>query len=310
MKKWMLKAIIQGFLSIFPQSEKWNFLFQKYVTRKAILPTSRVQRRIDWCAKHIEYYQTYSPNDWPPTSVLELGTGWFPTVPICLYLCGVDQIYTVDIYRLINPDTLRQTLNIFRQIIQEHKLGEVLPVFSQERTQDVVRLAGTYDKQPIPETLANLHIEYLICDARNLPLTDSSIGFIVSNTTLEHIASEIIQGIFQEFYRVASPNALMSHLIDISDHYSHFDSSITPLNYLKYSSKQWRFFNTPLQYQNRLRISQYRKLHTYAKFEIVSEMNNFVSPETLANINVADLFKDFTEDDLLGTQTWMLAQKT
>src|SRR5687768_11883753 len=38
--------------------------------------------------------------------LLEIGTGWYPTFPICLYLAGAHHVKTVDIERLLKPDLM------------------------------------------------------------------------------------------------------------------------------------------------------------------------------------------------------------
>src|SRR5207245_10558273 len=63
----------------------------------------------------------------------------------------------------------------------------------------------------------------------------------------------------------------MSCRIDYTDHYSHFDKSISPYNFLQYSDKAWALFNPPLHYQNRLRHRDYLDLLRAAGFAVVEE---------------------------------------
>ena len=51
----------------------------------------------------------------------------------------------------------------------------------------------------------------------------------------------------------------MSFRIDLADHYSYFDKSSSRYHFLRYDDRRWRWANSPLQYQNRLR-SDYRRL--------------------------------------------------
>src|SRR6266478_1268357 len=41
-------------------------------------------------------------------SLLEMGTGWYPTFPFCLYLGGAARVYTVDLTRHIQHDLVAQ----------------------------------------------------------------------------------------------------------------------------------------------------------------------------------------------------------
>ena len=41
------------------------------------------------------------------TRLLEMGTGWYPTFPFCLFLSGAAQVDTVDLKRHLRPDLTR-----------------------------------------------------------------------------------------------------------------------------------------------------------------------------------------------------------
>ena len=66
------------------------------------------------------------------------------------------------------------------------------------------------------------------------------------------------------------PGGLVSFRIDLADHYSYFDKSLSRYHFLRYDDRRWRWANSPLQYQNRLRVTDYRRLVEGAGFEVVS----------------------------------------
>ncbi len=66
-----------------------------------------------------------------------------------------------------------------------------------------------------------------------LNIKSDSVDFICSNNTFEHIPADILSAILREFKRVIKPGGLMSHFIDMSDHFAHFDSRITIYNFLE-----------------------------------------------------------------------------
>jgi hypothetical protein len=100
----------------------------------------------------------------------------------------------------------------------------------------------------------------------------------------------------------------MSHLIDMSDHYAQFDQSISTYNYMKYSERQWRLFNNKLQYQNRLRITDYRDIHHVTGFEILDEQNLSGSLDALSAVKLAPQFESISQEDLLVTNSWMVSR--
>jgi hypothetical protein len=133
------------------------------------------------------------------------------------------------------------------------------------------------------------------------------VDLFVSNNTLEHIPPATLGEILGEFRRLASRDAVMDHFIDMSDHYAHFDRSITEFNYLRYSDRRWRLFNNDLQYQSRLRISDYRRLIDKAGFRIVAEDVERGSAEALESITLAARFRGYPEEDLAALRCWLTA---
>src|SRR5437763_12408067 len=96
--------------------------------------------------------------------------------------------------------------------------------------------------------------------------------------------------IFRQFRRISADGAIMSHWIDMSDHYMNFDSSIGPFNFLRFSPRTWRLFNNDLQYQNRLRVPDFRRLHEETGWKILKEENTSGQAEELRGIRVAKQF--------------------
>jgi hypothetical protein len=96
MKKWILKAIVQKTISFLPFGNRVNYFFQKYVTKGVRLSDEYFLDRLEHGRVHIKSYQQHSGNT-IPKQTLEIGTGWYPIVPICLFLVGAEKIYSVDI---------------------------------------------------------------------------------------------------------------------------------------------------------------------------------------------------------------------
>ena len=93
--------------------------------------------------------------------------------------------------------------------------------------------------------------------------------------------------LFRTVFQISLGGAVMRHQIDLSDHYSLFDSSITPLNFLKYSDFVWQFFSSTLYYQNRVLISEYREMHEDAGFKILREVRDKCPADLLDKIGIA-----------------------
>ena len=142
---------------------------------------------------------------------------------------------------------------------------------------------------------------------KNLPFPDNSFDFIVSNNTFEHIYEEALVGILKSFKRVLKPEGLMSHFIDMSDHFAHLDSSITIYNFLQYSSASWNRIDNSIQPQNRMRITHFRELYQTLNIPITKEDNRSGDLNALKSIIVDDFFKNIPEKDLAVSHSYVVS---
>ena len=96
--KWHLKALVQKTISFFPYKEKCNYFFQKYVTKGVNLTDYYFEIKVMHARDHLNYFKDLSANtNNKNTSTLEIGTGWYPIVPISFFLCGYDQLISIDL---------------------------------------------------------------------------------------------------------------------------------------------------------------------------------------------------------------------
>lgn len=305
MPPWLLKAAVQGTISFMPASHSWNFLFQKYVTKGTNVREGWFSNKLDYCHQHLLHYQTFTQKQLP-NSVMELGTGWHPIVPLAMYLCGVPHIYTIDISSLLYLPVVKQVVEFFVKFADTGQLTRHLPLTKVERIPYVKDLLTRIDTTPIADLLKTCNITSIIGDARQLSLGD--IDLFVSNNTLEHIPGDTIRDIFIAFKKQISSDGIMSHLIDLSDHYSHFDKTITPYHFLRFDDNTWRLLNNHLHYQSRLRVSDYRDIHTQAGFTILHEENQRSTSEAIQQIKTASRFAGYSADDLAVIESWMVSK--
>jgi len=306
MPSWYIKAGIQGLMSFLPRSHALNYIFQRYVSRGLVLKDNYFEDKLKVVTIHLENYRK-ATNKTLPQNVLELGTGWLPIVPIALYLCGIEQIYTIDKTGLTYPHLVKETLDHFITYAKDGRLSNHLPV-KKNHLENLEHASDALDRVSIAEALQHLNITLLITDARSLGLEDNSIEFFVSNNTFEHIPLDVLSGIMQEFNRISTYDGINSHFIDLEDHYSQFDSSISSYNFLRYSDGIWRFFNNDLQYQNRLRVSDYREIHERAGFQIIEETNKSASQTDIEQIQLAKRFESYAHEDVIVIKSFIVSQ--
>jgi hypothetical protein len=282
MPSWLLKAAVQGAISPLPGRDRLNHLLQKHVTGSVALTQEMVERKLAQCHRHLESYRALRGT--VPRHVLELGTGWYPIIPIEMVMEGVERVTTIDVNPLCDGTRARAALQ---------RLGAAAPADGPAR-----------DARALLEPLG---VRLLVGDVRNSGLDEGSVELFVSNNTLEHISPGVLEEIMAEFRRLATPGAVMDHFIDMSDHYAHFDRKLSEFNYLRYSDRRWRVFNNRLQYQSRLRGSDYRRIIEGAGFKVVVEDPQRGSAEELAQIKLAPRFRRYPLEELSVLRCWLTA---
>lgn len=287
MSKWILKAIVQKGISFLPFSQKINFFFQKYVTRGVYLSDEYFEDRLIHCREHYKQFRKYSSvNNF---SHLEIGTGWYPVVPVGIFLYGAGSITTVDLNRLSNPELTHTTLRKFLEYHNNGKLEKLLPGILEERLKIVLAEAEN-PSADFYNLLDNHNITYMVMDARKLHLTDASVDLITSNNTFEHIYPEVLEDILKEFKRLGKSGGVMSHAIDLSDHFAHMDKSITVYNFLNFSDAQWKCIDNSVQPQNRMRIYNYCEMYAKQNIPVTEVINREINMDDYRKVNVNEKF--------------------
>ena len=201
---------------------------------------------------------------------MEIGTGWIPVLPVCLLRDGAAQCITLDLNRHLDEKLTR-------------------------------RFAGNNEA---------LAIDYRApADATATGLPDNSVDVVFSNSVLEHVPREIILRMMQETRRILRPGGIAVHSVGCNDHYRHFDKTISPVNYLRYSDRQWRLWNNDLQYQNRLRPQDFLEIVRQAGLEIVMKKSNSI-PEAIKDLPIADEFRRYSPEQLAAVSLDFVARKS
>lgn len=305
MPSWLAKAAVQGVLSIVPGGRSSNRWLQDF---RRTTGTGFFDEKLELCRHHFSHLLEHGHNLATPFHALELGSGRVPLVPIGLALCGAARVTSLDLVDMVHPELTRRALRYLLDEADAGRLATRLPWVVPARVDELRRVHADYDVIPLRDNLARMGVELRIQDVCRMPVPAPAYDLIVSNNTLEHIAREALDEIFAAFRRLGAPGVTMSHFIDLVDHYAHYDRRLTPYNFLRFRPGVWRLLNNPLQYQNRLRVSDYRDAHGRAGFRIVREENDDSAAAQLDGLQVAPEFRHYPRRDLAVTSSWMVSK--
>ncbi len=308
MPHWLIKSSLHRVISWLPATHFWNSLLQQYLSHTTELPKQQFETRLDYCHRHLEAFLERRPSQTGGWRVLELGTGWFPTVPVGLYLCGAAEIWTFDIAPWLRSAQVKLMLDRFEESEQAGELQKRLPRLRPERLAKLRQFSANWDGRSPAALLEKMNIHFRVRDAQQTALESRSIDLFISTAVIEYIPRPVLKSILLEFKRLSSPTAVQSHYINLCDHFSYFDRSITPFNNLKYTQRSWNYLNSPVAWQSRLRISDYRALFAETGHRIIREDNTKGNPEDLRKVRLAPEFQHYSFEDLLVLFSWIVAE--
>lgn len=304
MPNWLIKSAIHRVVSWLPARRFWCDLLRG---KSTTISPDGFAGALGFFRRHTEASVKKRGPFNEGYTVLELGTGWNPVQPIAHFLCGAGKVETFDIESLLQPDRVARVIGLFRDFAHEGRLANELPALIPARLARLDEVASTAANRPPAETLAMLGIHVHVADARHTGLSDASADFLFSHSVFEYVPRTPFAELMREFRRVARPGAVTSHYIRLSDQYHHFDHNLSQFNFLRYTARQWRWFDSPIIPQSRLRISDCREIFQQTGWRVFCEENTNGTLEDLRRVTLAPEFHAYREEDLMVVGTWMAA---
>lgn len=270
-----IKCALKTLIGKMPYSNELDYFTQKYLSRSMPPRKKDIQKKYRKALYHHEIFKKYGSVDSDKAVVYEIGCGWHLAMALGFSTLGYHKIIALDVTEHLRPELINTTL---RYIKEDNLIAFEPSVVDENNLKNILR--------------DEYRIDLLVpCDSAKTGLADRSVDYIYSHNVFEHIPPELIPHIMDECFRVLDDNGVISFVIDYSDHYTGFDKSITQYNFLRYSEKEWKKYNPPLHYVNRLRHSDFVRMFMQAGFEIVEE--NVIRPKDWSNI-----VKDFPFDSM------------
>lgn len=307
MADWRVKGLIQAVLGAVPGGIWVNDQLQLKVGDLKRFDQNLAAKVADWCGM-VTHLQAVNRHDLRGKSVMEIGSGWYPGFPLMFCLIGVGRLITVDLSRHLSPEL---TLRLVARL--KIHLPDIAAAAKQDLAEVEQRYARLAAARDFDELAAIANLEYLAPQdaSRMTMLANDSLDMVYSNDVLEHVSPEVMPAIMRESYRLVRNGGIIVHGVACNDHYAHFDKSISFINYLQFSQADWKLWSNDINYQNRLRASDFVRIATDAGFKLIFD-NRAVRPgcrEALATIKVDSAFSRYTAEDLVTTTIDFIAEK-
>ena len=302
--KWIAKAAVQKSISALPNPQRANYFFQRHITHSTTLAQGFLNQRIIWSRLHLEAFDRMG-GERRDMVVAELGSGWYPILPLCYFLVGASTVWMLDLEDLTRPELVIQAVDGLLDASEDGRLDNL--GVDAERLERLRELAQRTHRNDGAITLGSLGIKALPGDARTIELP-ASPDLITSNTVLEHIDAISLEGILRRFAEIAHPGMVMSHLIDHCDHYAYTDSSLSVYHFLQYSDRAWRLIDNSVQPMNRLRASEYIAMYERVGIPVNEEVRHGCDPTALIGTPLSPRFRSMDPSDVSCTSSHIVTR--
>jgi SAM-dependent methyltransferase len=303
---WRIKAIIQGTLARLPGGARVNDALQRTLGNLRDFEANVDAKVVgDWGVflSHMRELGIDAAN----LDYVEIGTGWYPTLPLCFSLAGARSCRTYDVTRHLKSKL------VFRML---RRLEHHLPLIAEASGRSPNEVRELYcqlsARDEVGQLLRLAKIDYIAPgDAAATGLADGSVDVVFSNSVLEHVPLPAITQIMRESRRILKPAGIAIHSANCGDHYAYFDKTITAINYFRYTEQEWRKWNNSLLYQNRLRPQDFLEIAKAAGLEPVlvkySPRRDMI--EALRRLPLASEFLKYAPNQLACTSIDFVAQR-
>lgn len=305
---WKLKATIQNLIARLPSRlsyEAYYRMQRHFGGLRQVDPRPTLQAAIATWQRALEQNRELRG-----ATLVEVGTGRAPILPLATWLMGADTIHTYDLNPYLKAELLDEQVTFMRQHADEIRslFGDLL---EEERFDRLLK-----EPASLVADLPAWGIQYHApADAAHTALPDTSIDCHISRNVFEHIPSPVLADILQEATRLLKPDGICIHRIDYSDHFWHDDKRLNAAHFLQFSDQQWsRYADNRYMYMNRLRHDDYLSLFKAAGHELlmVQPDHNAELAELLARdtLPLDARFQEKSAEVLAITGAWIVSRPT
>ena len=236
--------------------------------------------------------------------ILEVGTGWFPIMPIMLRIAGAERVYLTDLHRLMDRNTLLASANYVLQNVEQ--ITELLNV-SEQRVRKISSIEN--ENNTVESILERLGFTYIA--PFDPALQPMKVDAVISHTVFEHIPPSVLRQLILDLKVTLKPGGYMSHGIDNTDHRAIKDKRLSRFDFLRYDDFTWKLLCLdPQDYTNRMRHHDYLRLLEDAGYEAATHKTYVFKDEikTVSKMSLNPRFRTRAPEDLVIGWSHLIAK--
>jgi SAM-dependent methyltransferase len=308
---WKAKATLQNAVSRLPSASSYAtyyWLQRHFGGLRRINPMARLRAGIEtW--RQIEKVR----RDPLGKTFFEVGTGRVPMTPLAYWLMGAGHVITVDLNPYMKAELTQECLQYIAEHVEDVR-ALFGPLLNRGRFETLLDFSsqGDFDLRKLLDLCQIVYIAP--GDAAHTGLEPDAIDFHTSFNVFEHIPRDVLLAILREGNRIIRRDGLFVHRVDYSDHFSHSDMRISPINFLQYSDAEWeRYAGNRYMYMNRLRHDDFLALFESASHRVLAAEPTIDAPSLQllreGQLNVDARFDGKDIEVLAMTEAWIVCAK-
>lgn len=242
----------------------------------------------------------------PQATLMDLGAGWQPTLPLLFYSLGCSRQILADIAPVMTAGLAEKTARTFQILARQPAWRDLLDA-ERVKALDQVRW------YPWPPRDSPLGWDYVAPCQDWLSRQRGSLDLVVTTGVLLHPSQPELDNLMAQIHRALRPGGLLMGMVPLTDVFATSDPRITPYNFLRFSPWFWRqVVSSPMMSYNRLRPSQYREsLQKNGLAPVVWELGGLTEEnrQKFRRIRPHACFRAFPEDELVATDLFFVAER-
>jgi hypothetical protein len=304
---WRLKSFQFKLFSALPGGTRIYNFAQDHITKSTHASQPRVDQKIkvgldfwDWLKQQGMSERLVNGR------LLDIGSGWHPTIPILWHAFGNNDQTLADIFANMNARQVAETIKHFREIVEK-------PDWSHHS--DLKRLPEmpAISASDAASALRPLGIRYEAPYGDHLQKHPNHFDMVICTQVLQHIPKVVHLQIFKELFHCMKPGALFHATVHFVGQFRSPGLREGQYEHLTPSPATWdNWINSSLMGFNRLKGPDYRETLEQSGFRIREFKLVEPTAEDLAELSrtkVHPSFSRYSEQDLATRGVFFVVQK-